>query len=222
MAESRAGSAARREPLYRALAGVAILIQAGLLAEIFFIGLGLDDGESTGDRSGWLYVVSVAQALVILVVAGVLMWTRPVVATALPLLSFFLAVVAEVTYINSTRACTEVELSAAASDLAPPPGTPPLEFQDEPGNGCIARFTSDLSGEQLFDHYRLAAKNAGYDIDEPGEVVLEPGEEAPDSPGPLGLSNESVVAAVHYERAGDEGPARNQLWVVVEVHERNR
>jgi hypothetical protein len=200
---------------------VAILIQAGLLSWVFLIGLGLDDGESTGDRSGWLYVVSVVQALVILVVAGVLMWTRPVVAAALPLLSFFLAVVAEVTYIYSTRACTEVELSAAASDLRPPPGTPPLEFRDEPGNGCIARFTSDLSGAQLFDHYRRAATNAGYEIEEPGEVVLEPGEEAPQFPGPLGMSSKTIVASVSYEQAGDDGPARNQLWVIVEIHERN-
>ncbi|CAA9310534.1 MAG: Error-prone repair homolog of DNA polymerase III alpha subunit [uncultured Friedmanniella sp.] len=50
------------------------------------------------------------------------------------------------------------------------------------------------------------------------EVALEPGEEAPDFPGPLGLSNETVTAAVQYERAGDEGPASDQLWVVLEVH----
>ena len=127
---------------------------------------------------------------------------------------------AEVTYINSSRPCTEVELSAAASDLSPPPGTPPLEFQDEPGNGCIDRFTSDLSGDQLFDHYRLAAKNAGYAIEEPRGGVLEPSEEAPQSPGPLGLSKDPVTAYVSYESAGDEGPAREQLWVIIEVHER--
>ncbi len=36
------------------------------------------------------------------------------------------------------------------------------------------------------------------------------------------MSNETISASVQYERAGDEGPARSRLWVVVEVHERNR
>jgi hypothetical protein len=228
MAESPAGSAARRRS-DRALAGVAVLIQAGLLSWLFLIGLGLDDGQSTGDRSGWLYVASVAQALVILLVGGALLWKRPVVAAALTLLSFFLAAVAEVVHVfdigmggsDSVKACTEMELSAVA-EFPPPRGTPPLEFQDESGNGCIARFTSTLSGEKLVDHHRLAAGNAGYEVDDYGEVVLEPGEEASQSPGGLfsSMSNETVIAHVSYERAGDEGPARNQLWVVVEVHER--
>ena len=122
---------------------------------------------------------------------------------------------------TKTTDCTEAELSAVA-DLTPPPGTPPLEFQSEPSNGCIARFNSNLSGEQLYGHYRLVAKNAGWVVEEPGEVVLEPGQEAPQSPGPLGLSNDMLSAVVSYERAGDEGPARDQLWVVVEIYERHR
>ena len=139
----------------------------------------------------------------------------------LPVLSSFLMMGAEMVHAYRTTECTDAELSAVA-DLPPPPNTPPLEFQDEPGNGCIARFETSLSGEQLFDHYRLSARAAGYAIEEPGEGVLEPGEEAPQSPGPLGLSNETVTALVQYEAAGDEGPASDQLWVVVEVHERIR
>ena len=117
--------------------------------------------------------------------------------------------------------CTEAELAAVAQ-LPPPPGTPPLEFQSEPSNGCIARFPSDLSGAKLLDHYRQAAQKAGWEVEEPGSVLVEPGEEPPQSLGPLGLSHETVSASVHYEQAGDEGPARDQLWVVVEVHERQR
>ena len=68
-----AGSAAARRWPYRALGGVAILVQGGLLSWLFVIGVGLQDGQTTGDRSGWLYVASLAQATVILVVALVLL-----------------------------------------------------------------------------------------------------------------------------------------------------
>ena len=203
----------------RLLAGVAVLAQVGLVFWAFVIGLGLQDGEATGNRSGWLYVATLTQALVILVVAGALLWKRPVIAAALPLLSFFLMMGAEAIFVFGTRACTQVELSAAAADLPPPRGTMPLEFQDEPGNGCIARFPSDLSGEQLFDHYRLAAEKAGYQVVEPGDVMVEPGEEVSQSPGPLTIRKDAVTAYVDYEGAGDQGNARDHLLVVVTVHE---
>ena len=82
---------------------MAVLIQVGLVS---VVGLGLQDGDATGDRSGWRYVATLAQALVILTVAGALLWTRPGVAAALPLLSLFLVVAAEVIHANSTKACT--------------------------------------------------------------------------------------------------------------------
>lgn len=88
--ESTAGSEAKRRPLYRALACLAVLAQVALLSHIFRIGVGWDDGEVTGDRSGILYVVSLAQALVILLIAGVVMWKRPLLVLWLPVLSFFL------------------------------------------------------------------------------------------------------------------------------------
>ena len=67
-----------------------------------------------------------------------------------------------------------------------------------------------------------AARKAGWQVEEPGPVLVEPGEDPPQSLGPLGLSTDTISAAVNYEQAGDEGPAREQLWVVVEVHERQR
>lgn len=198
---------------YRLLGCVAILLQSILLFNFFVMGLGW---------GGFWYLANLGQALGILVVAVVLLWNHPLWVLPLPVLSLLLMLIFEaVDPSTKITECTDTELSAIV-ELPPPPGTPPLDFQSEPANGCIARFNSTLSGEQLIDHYRQTAKQAGWEVEEPGEVVLEPGEEAPQSAGPLGMSNETVTAAVTYERAGDEGPARDQLWVVVEIHERAR
>jgi hypothetical protein len=198
---------------YRLLAVVAIIAQLVLL--FYFLVMGLGWG-------GFWYLANLGQAVVILVVAVVLLRRRPLRVLPLPLVSLLLMLAFQgIDPSTRNTDCTDAELSAVA-ELPPPPGTPPLDFQSEPSNGCITRFTSSLSGEQLIDHYRRTAEQAGWQVEEPGGVVLEPGEEAPQSAGPLSMSNEDVTAAVHYERAGDEGPARDQLWVVVEVHERNR
>ena len=202
-----------RQVGYRLLAGVAILVQVLLLFYFFVLGLGW---------GGFWYLANLGQALLILVGAVLLIWRRPLWVLPLPVLSVLLMLTFQAVDPSlETTECTEAELAAIA-ELPPPPGTPPLEFQDEPGNGCIARFHSSLSGKQLLDHYRRAAKEAGWQVEELDEVVLGPGEEAPDFPGPLGMTNETVTAAVQYERAGEEGPARDQLWVVVEVQERSR
>ncbi len=140
------------------------------------------------EAEGFWYLANLGQALVILAVAVVLLWKRPLWVLPLPVLSLLLMLIFEaVDPSTKITECTERELSAIA-ELPPPPGRPPLDFQSQPSNGCIAR--------------------------------LEPGKAAPQSPGPLGMSNETVTAAVNHERAGDEGPARDQLWVVVEIHER--
>jgi hypothetical protein len=197
---------------YRLLAVVAILAQLVLL--FYFLVMGLGWG-------GFWYLANLGQAMVVLGIAVVLLGKRPLWVLPLPAVSLLLMLAFQ-TVDPSTRTtdCTDVELSAVA-ELPPPQGTPPLDFQSEPANGCITRFTSTLSGEQLINHYRRTAEQAGWSVGELGEVVPEPGEEAPRSPGSLDMSNEDVTAAVHYEQAGDEGPTADQLWVVVEVHERN-
>ena len=198
---------------YRLLAVVAILAQLVLL--FYFLVMGLGWG-------GFWYLANLGQAVVILVVAVALLGKRPLWVLPLPAVSLLLMLAFQgVDPSTRNTDCTDVELSAIA-ELPPPAGTSPLDFQSEPANGCIARFTSTLSGEQLIDHYRQAAEQAGWEADETGEVLLEPGEEAPQSAGPLSMSTKDVTAAVHHERAGDEGPARDQLWVVVEVHELNQ
>jgi hypothetical protein len=197
---------------YRLLAVVAILAQFVLL--FYFLVMGLGWG-------GFWYLANLGQAVLVLVVAVALLRRRPLWVLPLPAVSLLLMLAFQgVDPSTKNTDCTDVELSAIV-ELPPPPGTPPLDFQSEPANGCIARFTSDLTGEQLINHYRRTAEQAGWSVREPGEVVPEPGEEAPRPPGTLDMNTEDVTAAVHYERAGDEGPARNQLWVVVEVHERN-
>ena len=196
----------RKQTGYRLLAGVAILVQVALLFWFLVMGLGW---------GGFWYVANLAQALVILVVAVALLWKRPIWVLPLPLLSLLLMLLFQVVdpSLKNTD-CTEAELAAIA-ELPPPPGTPPLEFQSEPANGCIARFNTDLSSEDLLGHYRQTATEAGWQVEGPGE-------DRGSLTGSLAMSDETVTAAVHHERAGDEGPARYQLWVVVEVHERAR
>lgn len=209
-----------RKPGYRVFAGVAILVQVLLIFQFFVMGLGW---------GGFWYVANLVQALVILVLAGVLVRHRPLLVLPLPVLSLLLMLVFQA--VDKPAACTEVELSAAAQ-LPPPPGTAPLQFEsEEPVNGCIARFETAVSADQLLDHYRTAAQKAGWQVeeadwrvDEPGEVPVEPGQPAPEISGGilLGMSSETMAASVSYERAGDEGPARDRLWVVVEINERER
>lgn len=208
-----AGGLMTKQRGHRLLAGVAIMVQVLLLYSFLVMGLGW---------GGFWYLANLVQALVILVVAAVLIFKRPLLVLPLPVLSLLLMLAFQaVDPSTKITECTEAELAAAAQ-LPPPPGTSAPDFQSEPHNGCIARFETDVSGEELFEHYRRAARQAGWTVEEPGPVQLDPGEEAPMSPGPLGLSNEAITAAVYYEQAGDEGPARERLWVVVEVHERQR
>jgi len=200
---------------YWVFAGAAILAQVLLLFEFLVMGIGW---------GGFWYVANLVQAGLILVVAVVLVRKRPLLGVPLPLLSLLLMLVFQaVDPSTKTTECTDVELAAAAR-LPPPPGPPPLPFQSEPVNGCIARFETALSAQQLLDHYRTAAQTAGWQIEEPREVDVEPGQPTPEVAGGslLGMSSESTAVAVSYERAGDEGPARDRLWVVVEIHERER
>lgn len=213
MAESPAEPARNGRLLYRVLAGVAIVVQAMLLFNFFVMGLGW---------GGFWYLANLGQALALLVVSIALFRKRPLLVLPLPVVSLLLMVAFQgVDPSLKTTECTPAELSAAA-ELPPPPGSPTPQFQSEPANGCIARFNSTLTGEQLLDHYRLAAKNAGWEVDEPGEVVVEPGEEPPTpGTGSLDMSNADMSLELTFEPAG-EGAARKRTWVVLSVHERVR
>jgi hypothetical protein len=200
---------------YWVLAGVAIVVQVLLVFQFFVMGLGW---------GGAWYVANLVQAALLLVIAVVLVRKRPLLVLPLPVLSLLLMLLFQaVDPSTKTTDCTDVELAAAAQ-LPAPPSTPSPVFQSEPANGCIARFETALSAAQLLDHYRAAAQQAGWEVEEPGEVQSEPGQPEPELAGGLllGMSSESVAAAVSYERAGDEGPARNRLWVVIELNQRER
>ena len=155
---------APRQAGYRVLAVVAILAQLALLAYFLVMGLGW---------GGFWYLANLGQAGAVLVVAVALVRTRPLWVLPLPAVSLLLMLAFQAVDPSTRNTdCTDVELSAIA-ELAPPPGAPALTFESEPSIGCIVRFTSDLTAEQLLDHYRRAADQVGWYLDEPGEVVLE-------------------------------------------------
>ena len=200
--------------LYRLLAGAAIAVQVMLLFRSFVMGLGW---------GGFWWVANLCQVVIVLVLALALFWKRPLLVLMLPVVSLVLmqAFQAADSSLGTTK-CTPAELSAAA-EFPPPPGSPPPQFQSEPENGCIARFNSTLNGDQILDHYRLAAEGAGWQVQGPGEVVAEPGQE-PATPGmgSLSMNKDQLSLELIFEPAGEEGPSRNKTWVVLSVHERTR
>jgi len=202
-----------KQAAFRLLAGVAVLVQVILLYRFFVMGLGW---------GGFWYLANLSQALAILVVAGVLLWKRPLWVVPLPVLSLLLMLAFQgVDPSLKTKKCTPAELSAAA-EVAPPPGAPVPKFQSEPVNGCTARFNSTLAADQILDHYRLAAKNAGWEVEDPGEAPVEPGQE-PLTPGmgSLYMNKDQMSLELLFEPAG-EGPAERQTWLVLSVRERTR
>ena len=195
------------------LAGVAIAVQVLLLFYFFVLGL---------DWGGFWYLANLGQAAALLVLALALVWKRPLLVLPLPVISLLLYLTFQAVDPSlKTTECTAAELSAAA-ELPPPPGTPAPQFSSEPVNGCIARFNTTLTSEQVLGHYRLTASQAGWEVKEAGEIVVEPGQEPP-TPGTGGLdmTRDQISAAVHLEPSGEEDRASAGTWVVFEVHERS-
>ena len=200
----------------RLLAGAAIIVQVGLL--YYFVVMGIRWG-------GIGSLANLAQGVIILVVAVVLIWKRPLLVLPLPLLSFLLMLALQAVGLQlGPTKCNPLELSAAA-ELPPPPGSPPPSFTSYPYSGCSADFYSPLSGKQILDHYRLAAVNAGWRVEEPepGEVGVAPDKGTPTLPERevrTFLSNETVTADVTWEPV-EEGPMRGQTFVIIHLYERN-
>jgi hypothetical protein len=215
--DAAAVSTGRRGRIVKRLpAGAAILVQVGLL--YYFVVMGIRWG-SLGS------VANLAQGLVILVVAVLLIRKHPLLVLPLPVLSFLLMLALQAVGLPlGPTKCTPPELSAAA-ELPPPPGSPPPSFESYPHGGCTADFYSSLSGKQILDHYRLAARDAGWHVEEPdpGEVVEAPGKEPPtlaEREVRTLLSNDRVTAEVTWEPV-EEGPMRGQTFVIVHLYERN-
>jgi hypothetical protein len=194
------------------LAGVAIAVQVLLLFYFFVLGLGW---------GGFWYLANLGQAAALLVLALALVWKRPLLVLPLPVISLLLSLTFQAVDPSlKTTECTAAELSAVA-ELPPPPGTPVPQFSTEPVNGCIARFNTTLTSDQVLGHYRLTARMAGWEVQEAGEIVVEPGQEPPTpGTGSLDLTKDQISVALHLEPAGEEGPADTGTWVVFEVHER--
>lgn len=209
----------RKQIVRQVLAAAAILVQVVLLFYYFVMGLGW---------GGFGRYANLAQGIITLVGAGVLIRSRPLLVLPLPVLSFLLMLALQAVDPSlKVTDCSPTELSAAA-ELPPPPGAPPPKFEAYPTSGCGAGFHSSLSGKQVLDHYRLAAREAGWQVEEPdrGPVVVEPGEEPPteaeQEEHTIHLHKETVTAWVGFEPAGEEGPKRDQIWVVVGISEGNR
>ena len=210
MADFMASAVSRRR-LSLVLAGVAIAVQVLLLCYFFVLGLGW---------GGFWYLANLGQAAAFLVLALALVRKRPLLVVPLPVVSLMLSLTFQAVDPSlKTTECTAAELSAVA-ELAPPPGTPAPQFQSEPVNGCIARFSTTLTSDQVLDHYRLTADNAGWEVEEAGEIVVEPGEEPPTpGMGSLDMTKNQISAALLLEPAGEEDPTGAETWVVIEVHE---
>lgn len=209
----------RGQIVKQVLAVAAIIVQVVLLYYYFVMGLGWGG-------LGWY--ANLAQGIIVLVGAGMLIRKRPLLVLPLPVLSFLLMLALQAVDPSlKVTECSPPELSAAA-ELSPPPGSPPPKFESYPTSGCGAGFHSSLSGKQVLEHYRLVAREAGWQVEEPdqGPVVIEPGEEPPTAAEQeehtVYLHKETVTALVSFEPAGEEGPLRKQIWVVVGINERNR
>lgn len=199
-----------RELAYRLVAGTAVVVQVLLVCYFFVMGLGW---------GGFWYVANLAQGLVILVAAAVLLRRRPLWVLPLPVVSLLLMLAFHaVDPSTKTTACTEAELSALA-ELPPPPGTPPLQFQSEPAIGCISRFPSAMSGGQLIDHYRRTATDADWGVEPTGGGQIGTGAHGP---GALAMSKDGMRVSVSFEPLEERGSGGSQLWVVVEVSEPGR
>jgi hypothetical protein len=213
MAPSFLGGHVNRDLVYRLLAGAAVVVQVLLVFYFFVMGLGW---------GGFWYVANLAQGLAILAAAAVLLWRRPLWVLPLPVVSLLLMLAFHaVDPSTKTTACTQAELSAVA-ELPPPPGTPPLEFQSEPAIGCIARFPSAMSGDQLIDHYRRTATVADWVLEPAAGGQIETGAHVPHGPGALAMSKDGMRVSVSYEPSEESGSGGSQLWVVVEVSEPGR
>ena len=191
----------RGQIVKRVLAVAAIIIQVVLLFNFFTMGLGW---------GGFGYVANLAQGVILLVVAGLLIPKRPLLVLPVPLLSVLLMLALQAVDPSlKTTACTPPELAAAA-EFPPPPGSPPPTFESYPSDGCAATFNSSLSGQQILDHYWQAAEKAEWQVKQPDTGAQT-----------LHLSNESVTAEVTWEPV-EEGPLRGQTYVVVHIYERRR
>jgi hypothetical protein len=189
-----------------ALAGVAIVVQ--VLLVLYYLPMGLGWG-------GVGYFANLAQGVAAVVVAVLLIPKRPLLVLPLPVVSYLLMLTLQAVDPSlRTTDCTAAELSAAA-ELPPPPGSPRPSYQSYGSRGCSGDFVSSLSGEQVLDHYRAAARDAGWQVEESaGEAELEVHS--------IAMSKESMGVEVSFEPAGEEGPPRDQVWVVVDVYERER
>ena len=197
MAPVEGGPATARRRPYQVLAGAAIVAQMLLLC--YFVVMVL--------WGGFWYLLNLGQGVALLMLALAWVRKRPLRVLPLPVVSLMLSLVFQAADPSMIpKKCTPAELSAAA-ELPPPPGIPPPQFRSIDGGNCTARFTTTLTGDQLLDHYRRAATQAGWEVADQEYGTSEP-EEEPPAPGIGGLvmTKSKTIVSLGFVPASYEQP----------------
>jgi hypothetical protein len=137
-----------------AIAVLASVVQLGVLAFTFLMGLGW---------GGLTYFAALLQAAAALVVIARLAGRKGGAVLLVPVLSAALtAALATAGQAHGrATACSDVE-RAAASELAPPPGTA-VELEGNYTEGCLAVTRMNLSNEAILEHYRAEFARHGWE-----------------------------------------------------------
>lgn len=169
---------------------LAVLLQVLVAGFTLNIGVGWPQGYAV------TYFIALGQALLAFVVLAILASRRPRAVVLVPLVSVSLTILSLwiSNQIGEGTACSEQE-RALFAELAPLPGVE-LELRGEPQNNCVARFTTDLSAEEVIAHYRAEFEANGWQV-VPSGISGSPGE------GIAAVKDRIVVeAVVEYGRGG--------------------
>lgn len=134
---------------------LAAAAQAGVLLLTLMFGLGW---------GGWTWAAALLQVLALSGVLAVLASRRSWLVVAVPIASLLLSLGLFVLFVQAeTRWACKPEYAAATSQLDPPAGSD-VRFTGEAGNGCIARFTTDATPQEILAHYRGELTENGWNI----------------------------------------------------------
>lgn len=171
--------------LFRLAAALAVIAQIVVAGFTYLLGLSFPGPIP--------YYIAVLQSLLALGVLAALLARRsraaflvPVASASLTLLLLWIG-----NQVAQATGCNETERSLAA-ELEPPPGVA-VDLRGGPEDTCSARFTTDLSPDELIAHYRAEFETHGWQVITPG-MFGGPGE------GIAAVKNGIVVEAVAWSR----------------------
>lgn len=152
-------SAATRPLVWRVFAGIAVMVQATLLVFFFAMGLGW---------TGLWWYLTLLQGAVGVILAGVALAKKPVVALLIPPISVgLMLLLVMLDRLVAARVCSP-EIITSADALGPIPGfTQRPEYVPELGKGCVARFNSPRPPAEVIERYRSAGVRNGWTLAAP-------------------------------------------------------